>query len=495
MGSDNTQSTKLNRLASFSAFDKIVLVVVIILLFAIGTVILLGDRVGVTLVKVAPLGTARSTSQIIMQFSETMKRDSLPARLRVVQVKPGGKPDEFNESEVLATVSGDIKWNGTTLNFHPSAALLPGADYKVLLAPGATSDNGRRVLAEYRFGFTVSRPRVAYLAPASGSPLNVWLTDPANPKTARQVTFSLSGIFGFDASPDGTQIAFAEKKNDTGTADIKLLNLETGAIQQLTNCADADCTNPVWRPDGQMIGYERTENNKGINQAGFGATRIWLIDLATTPATTRPMFSDSQTLGYGLQWSADGNRVTVYDANSQGIRFHDFAKDTNIVIPSRYGAAGTLSPDGTRIVYPEVVLDQGQARSYLQFVNLQTQEIKKLSHPEDPIDDDTAAWSPDGKRLVIERRYGDSRNTRGRQTYLLNPDDGTVEPLIVDPRYNNGIFFWDPTGAQLLVQRFPELTADNELNNKGTPEIWTYDMATKALTQVAADAFFPRWVP
>jgi hypothetical protein len=97
--------------------------------------------------------------------------------------------------------------------------------------------------------------------------------------------------------------------------------------------------------------------------------------------------------------------------------------------------------------------------------------------------------------LVVQRRYVDNRYTRGRQTYLMNVQDGSVQPLVVDDRYSNGVIYWDPTGAQLLLQRFPELTANNQPNDAGKPEIWTYDLATKALVKVATDAFFPRWVP
>lgn len=474
-----------------------VLTIIGLLLAGLLLTVLLGDRVGVTLERAAPLGTARSTSRITLQFSEPMNRDSVPQHLRVLQLVPGAAVAASNvpPEAVQATLTGSISWSGTTLTFHPDTVLLPGTTYLVALDPGATSETGRQVLSEYRFTFTVSRPRVAFLAPASGSPLNIWIADPANPSAAEQVTFSPSGIFDFGVSPDGSKIAFSERNTSTGTSDIKLLDLETGGIQQLTNCQDADCTTPVWRPDGQMIAYERVEFNSSMENVGVSPTRIWLIDLSTVPATTRPMFSDSQILGYGLQWSRDGSRATLFDVSSQGILLHDFTTATTSVIPSRYGTTGALSPDGSRIVFPEVTLSNGEARSYLQLADVQTQEITQLSHPDDPVDDDAAAWSPDGTMLVISRRYTDDRFTRGRQLYRLSLDDGSVEPLVVDPLYANGIFSFDPTGTHLVIQRFPELTASGEANNTGTPEIWTFDLTTKELTQVARDSFFPRWVP
>lgn len=478
-----------------------VLAVIGLLVGGILLTILLGDRVGVTVERVTPLGTARSTSRITIQFSENMNRDSVPERLRVAQIRPeaASTGDTLSDDNMLARLQGTVHWNGKTLTFTPSEVFQPGATYRISLEPGATSDTGRQVLSEYRFSFTVSRPRVAFLSPASGAPLNIWLADPANPANAQQVTFSPSGVFDFGVSPDGSQIAFAERNSDTGTSDIKLLDLETGGIQQLTNCLDADCTTPVWRPDGQVIAYERVDFNSDMQNISNSPTRIWLIDLSTIPATTRPLFEDTQILGYGLQWSRDGSRATLFDISSQGILLHDFEAGSTVVIPSRYGSTGALSPDGTRIVFPEVILSEtGEARSFLQMANADTQELTPLSHPDEPVDDDAAAWSPDGETLVISRRYMDDRFTRGRQLYRFDLADNSVEPLVVDPVYANGFFSFDPTGTQLVIQRFPELTASGtrgEVNTAGTPEIWTYDLNTQELTQVATDSFFPRWVP
>jgi Tol biopolymer transport system component len=471
-----------------------VLLVTTLLLAAIVLTIALGDKVGVTLARVSPLGTARSTSPISIQFSENMNRDSVPSRLRLVQVKPETLNGDFNEADVLATVPGSLTWNGPTATFRPSQPLQPGAAYRVVLASGATSEIGRSLLAEYRFSFTVRRPRVAYLAPADGrAPMNIWVVDPTDPKSARQVTFSLSKIYNFDVSPDGTQIAFAETKTDTNTNDIKLLNLETGAVQQLTNCQDADCTTPDWRPDGQVIAYERAEMNTAISAVGPGPTRIWLIDLSTNPATTRPLFSDSQLLGYGLQWSADGSRVTVYDVNSQGILLYDFRTGQTSLIASRYGNTGILSPDGTRVVYPETQLAAGQATSYLQIVDTRTKEIRRLTKPDDPADDDIAVWNPDGKRLAIGRRESGALGAPSKQIYLMNPDDGSVQPLINDENYYSGFFAWDATGDQLVVQRLA--VGSGAGGEPNLPSIWTYNLQTKTLAQVAANAFNPRWVP
>lgn len=482
---------------TLSRFDRIVGLVILLLIVAVALTILLGDRVGVTLQYVAPLGTARSTSNIIIQFSESMNRDTVPARLRVFQVPPEKAGQLIDANEALATIDGISAWNGATLTFRLATALLPGATYQVNLDPGATSETGREVLAEYRYSFTVRAPRVAFLAPADSAPMNIWLADPTNLSDVKQLTFSPSGIFDYGVSPDGTKIAFSERNTSTDTMDIKIVDVETGTIEQVTNCVDSACKTPVWRPDGQVIAYERVDYNSALSgQVGASPTRIWLIDLSTRPASTRPLFSDSQMLGFGLRWSRDGNRVSVYDYNSQGILVYDFTSQESTIVPSQYGNPGELSPDGTQIIYPEVLLTNNETRSYLQLIDLENDQIKPLTNLDDPIDDDAAVWSPDASFLVIGRRYLDSeRFTRGKQLYKMNPADGTVEPLVVDAQYQNGFFSLDPTGTQLLIQRFPDPVMMNDPNAGVTPEIWALDMQTKTLVKVAANAFLARWVP
>ncbi len=463
--------------STFSAFDRTVLLVVTGLVVAIAVTVLLGDHVGVTLVRVGPLGVARSTSQVLVQFSEEMKRDTVTPRLRI---EPA--------------VDGDFTWSGTTMLFRPKEALVPGTQYTVVLQPEAESQAGRKVLSEYQFSFTVRTPHVAYLAPADSAPQNIWIADPADPSAAQQVTFSLAGIYDYDVSPDGTQIAFSERNTDTGTEDIKLLDLQSGGIQQLTNCQDSSCTTPVWRPDGKMIAYERVDYNTNLPGLPASPTRVWLLDLSTTPASTHPLFQDPQLLGHTPQWSADGSRITVFDISSQGIDIYDFTQDSIAVIPSRYGGTGALSPDGTHLVFPELTFDGNQTRSFLQIADLTTQQFSTLTSPEEAIDDDMAVWHPDGKHLAIARRYTDDRYTQGRQIYLLNVDDSSVEPLVVDASYANGFFSFDPNGRELVIQRFPQADALQNPTAART-EIWTYDLASGALIKIAENGFFPRWVP
>ena len=487
---ESTESSSLSHFPlltfHFSRFDLVVFAVMAVLLAGIAITLLLGDQVGVTLQRVGPLGTARSTSRITIQFSEAMNQSSVEERFRT-------EPE----------IAGTFTWSGNTLIFQPDEAMSPGQEMNVTLQSGAASETGREVLSDYRYSFTVRRPMVAYMYPANASlsaddasAPNIWIADPADPSSARQVTFSPTGIYDFAVSPDGTQIAFSESSN-TGTDEIKLYNLETGSLEQLTNCADSSCVTPVWRPDGNMIVYERIDFNSDLAQQGVGNSppRLWILDLTSRPVQTRPLFSDLQILGTGAQWSADGTKISLFDSSNFNLLIYDFTQGETIAIPTTSSEPGALSPDGTQIVHSELTQpsDGFTIRPYLVLANLSSNEQTFISDVEIGYGDSWPRWRPDGEALALARR--DQSFSLGDQIVLYDPTTGEQQQLTDDPRYSNSYFRWDATGTQLVIQRFPLLDEDNRPNNDGQAEIWTLDVTTGTLTKVATNAFIPQWVP
>lgn len=346
--------------------------------------------------------------------------------------------------------------------------------------------------------------RVAYMKNSAGGVPNIWVADAANPAEAQQVTFTQYGVYDYAVSADGRYIAYSERDFESGLAEIKVLDLNTGMQRQLTNCImeDSDCITPAWRPDGRMIAYQRISLNTGLD-VGISPNRIWLLDLSSDPAATFPLFEDPQVLGYSPVWSADGSRLAFYDSAGQGILIYDFAATAAAggevrlaFIPTGYGTVGAFAPDSTRMIFPEMLLGgPTSVHTYLQVANLDTTRFEVLTSPDENADDQYAAWHPDGQRIAILRRYLDTRFTRGWQIYLLDTAAGSLVPLVYSETYNHSYFSWSPDGRYLLMQRFPILTPDGQINPEGRTEIWTYDMETRELRQVADDAYIPRWVP
>ena len=78
-------------------------------------------------------------------------------------------------------------------------------------------------------------------------------------KKARRLTEGSFTVGAFDWSPDGKEIAFDHRINpaltNNDTADISVVNVETGAVRLLVSQNGPD-TNPVWSPDGSRIAFE-----------------------------------------------------------------------------------------------------------------------------------------------------------------------------------------------------------------------------------------------
>jgi Tol biopolymer transport system component len=467
------------RFPHLTSLDRAVMVVVVALIALIGGTVLLGDRVGVQITQIEPndASAAHTTSPITIKFSEAMNHESVMAH--------------FHTDPAL---QGTFSWNRTMLTFQANTALQPGNTYTVALDAGALSADGRALLADYRSRFTVAHPRVAFLAPADGKSPNVWIVDPADLEHPAQVTQSPTGIEDFGVSPDGQKIAFTENSADRATSDIKLIDLTTGALEQLTNCQNSACSAPVWRPDGKMIVYQRVENDP---QFGNSPPRIWLLDLTTHPATTRPLFQETQILGYQAQWSADGNRIAFVNRGSVAIDIYDLTTDKIVQIDSTAGVSGALSPDGKQLIYPDLVADHsgsGAMLNKLRLFTIDTGEFVSLSDDDTQSDDQRAQWSPDGKQVAIARMSGGS-GVRGLQVYLMDVATKQTKMLTDDPRYSNLAFWWDPTGTALLIQRFPEVDAQLQTDPNALPEIWTLDVASGESVMVASNGFLPRWVP
>lgn len=343
--------------------------------------------------------------------------------------------------------------------------------------------------------------QVVFMRDGADYATNLWLANPANGDTERLTNDD--GVFDFAVSPDGEQIAFTSRNFDTGTAEIILLNLESRQRTQVTNCAqeDSECSTPAWRPDGQTIAYQRVTLNTGMNLP-VSPNRIWLLDLSSNPIETFPLIPDPQVLGYSPVWSDDGSRLAFYDSATGGILIYNFSAtdDNNIpqlaFLPTTYGTVGDFSPDGVRMVFPEMLLGGAIVHSTLRIANLNSLQFQSVTSPDEQADDPAGSWHPDGSQIAFSRRYLDEeRRTIGHQIYILDVETGETAPLIFDARYTHARPYWSPDGTQLLVQRFPQLDADGELNASGTIETWLYDMASGELSLLVENAYNARWVP
>ncbi|WP_119066004.1 Ig-like domain-containing protein [Aggregatilinea lenta] len=455
-------------------FDRLVWITIIGLILAIGAVALGGDRVGVYVAEngYEPMGAAGGSLPVRVRFSDDMNAESVAEHFHIT-------PD----------VPGDLTWVSPSLMiFTPRQPWQAGETYTVTLDAGAQSARRGAVLHDpLTWSFTVRLPRAVYIAPSDAFTRNLYMTD-LDTGDVFQLTTADYGIEDFAVSPNGSEIAYAQN-NEDGTADLWVLNVLTNAPRQVTNCVDAVCRDPAWKPDGAVLAYQREELNTGLG-TGVSPARVWLVDLNSLQ--TQLLFDDSQILGYDPTWDASGERIAVFDSTLPGIRVHDYARGSDTVIESMQGVVGAFSPGEDLLVYPVLVAGAigQQFYTHLELADFDAGTTSPISgDAAAPVEDGSAIWSPDGTQLLVARRYLDGRYTPGKQLYLLDPATGDATPLVIDSTYNHAAMHFDASGTRIVFQRFALQDPDAQ------PEIWMLDLNTNAIRKLADNAFLPDWVP
>ena len=351
--------------------------------------------------------------------------------------------------------------------------------------------------------------KVAYLYPltssASGETAipNIWLASVANPDDAQQLTNSRMGIFDFAVSNNGRYIAYSERDEELLLLDLYLLDLQTGDTSRLTNCAaeDSECYTPVFHPDNNTLAYMKKSLNRDLVTVSPGVSRIWLLDIAAR--TTQPLTTNTQMLGHSPVWSPDGNTIAFFssDLNNPQILIYNFNpqiedKRTVNAVPSQHGTTGTISPNGQRLIFPDIVDRGGVIETHLKIVDLSTDPVQfvDFTDKDGQFSDLSAQWHPDGQTVTVARKYNDDRWTLGHQLYNIDADTDDVTPLLVDSRFTHSFYTWNNTGTKLLLQRLALRDEQGNPERAARPAIWVLDSETGELVKVSDFAYHPRWV-
>ena len=253
-------------------------------------------------------------------------------------------------------------------------------------------------------------------------------------------------------SPDGRQLAFT-RNEDVGESttftfdDVFVMGADGSDVQQVTaDEEDLWSGQPTWSPDGQELAYVRGESIASTVSSKYGELyRIGLDGDGMRPLTTGQPDTDPD-------WSPDGRRIVFV----RGVSLSSFteANDDLYVLevdtgqvrqlthtpPGTFEAAPAWSPDGARIAFVRTTRrSQFDGTASLHVIDRDGTHERRLPAYELFADSPySVAWSPDGRSIAFETSsmigctsisvVDVSTGSRHAVTTCARPREATVAP-------------------------------------------------------------------
>jgi TolB protein len=275
-------------------------------------------------------------------------------------------------------------------------------------------------------------------------------------------------LFASRMLPPADQVAFESDQNDNW--DIYLLDVRTNIVRNLSQ-NPADDYAPAWSPDGKALIYYSDHN-------GDLRAELHILNLETMETRT---FGE-QTRDYRRAgWSPDGLQL-VYTI---GYGQMQLVNAEGAVIPLGYGFSPRWSPDGSWIMYYADNQDSLNAEIYA----LNTAESRLLNLTRNSANDWNPTWSPDGTTIAfVTSRDGNAELYLMQNCLMVIIDcDLSVRRLTNNPS-NDSSPTWSPDGRILAYETLQGDSID----------LFVIDVATlqkRPLYATAADERAPAWRP
>jgi ABC-type nickel/cobalt efflux system permease component RcnA/Tol biopolymer transport system component len=289
-------------------------------------------------------------------------------------------------------------------------------------------------------GFRLENANVIYLSEDEDGHKQLVVSDMKG-GTERALTDFPRGVTGFTLSPDRTQVIYVGQAADLGVS-LWLARVDGSEAREVVTCEPADCSQPVWSPDGSKVVYERLE------LGGLGLPTLWWLDAAS--GETQPVFQEAALPGANPRWSPDGAWLG-YNAPDGSLRLYNLGTGENRILDNFLGAGVAWSPDGKSALVRDVLMQEQGFVTHLFRYDLESGALTDLN--DDPNQENNlAAWSPDGAWIAVVRR--DLSAAMGDQVWLMRADGSESRPLTDAPGVLHGGLDWSPDGRYILFDGY-----------------------------------------
>jgi Tol biopolymer transport system component len=312
----------------------------------------------------------------------------------------------------------------------------------------------------------------------------LWVVDPAGGASTAVFSRGDDRDLGEPAwSPDGTRIAYVERGDpagpDAGTRNLYVRWLDGSGTTQLTS--GGSVWGFDWSPDGSQIVYSLGADDDSADLwlvGSGGGAPVLLHDPGGAFGAVEPIFSpDGSTIAFergtrvdGIFWQSD-----LFVMPSGG-----GAPAPAVAVPMAAGAVNhshSFSPDGSRLAYSSSFEDGG---GVVWVVDLATGTELAVSGAVEEAQ--AAAWSPAGDRITFFGWDG------GTGLWVVGSDGTGLTPLPASPQWGTDLS-WSADGARIVY------TGDTPASGDGVWVIATGGSPPVQVSTLAGREFDGDWSP
>jgi len=235
-----------------------------------------------------------------------------------------------------------------------------------------------------------------------------------------------------DWSPDGTELVFESRTDDSANGDIYAIKIGGTDLRQLTTNTYLYDTDPTFSPDGKKIAFQRREA-LGVDIGSIAGIMVMDASDGGNKKLITPMYPYENS----PSWSPDGKKIAYrkqfYDADDvlQSVAIWtvdvDGSNPTEIYRPPGIPGGSVTS---TRLYYP--------------------------------------AWSPDGTKIAVHGKNYDTEHDISVIMNADNPGDVRLVQLTTNAA-SDAASSWSPDGTKIAFQSNRSDAANNE--------IWVMDVS------------------
>lgn len=230
---------------------------------------------------------------------------------------------------------------------------------------------------------------------------DLWLV-PTKPGKARQLTSSGGSAASAVWSPDGEMIAFVGKRGEDKQQQLYVIAVDGGEARRVTNVPTGVIA-PKWFPDSRRIAF---------------LSQVW-PDLASWPEMDKRMTERNEAKMTARVWEQapishwdhflDDRQTHIYSIGIDGGEPQAITRSAGIALDPAEPDANSydISPDGTEVAFA-ANLDRSGVDPNFDVLTLPVeggspQNLTNLTH-DNPADDTTPLYSPDGRSLAFRRQ-------------------------------------------------------------------------------------------